>query len=396
MAVALVGMIKNFGFLDINDFLIACREIFCEKVLEFHQTVKVYVKLEALFLLTKVDRVIEDNKSFISPTFPIYQLSDIAKLYDTKILEILTKNIEEFQETDSGWTLKEINFLTIHVHKYNPLRAGTYIELPNFIARKQACINIKNNDNFCFKWSVICALMNQEMEEMQQVAKIKNAQRVQKYINKEEYFKLDFNGISFPVSPMDIKLFEKKNNISVNLYMISESEKIRGKKICVAQASSIKKQKRHVNLLLLQESNDSEQVSSIETYSDIEKIITKKRKVTVLQHQYNYHYDCIRNLSALISSQASKKNHKKYFCDICFHYMSSKNALIEHEKKCLSVNDCEIILPDPTDEEQWVLKFKNYHHKLRVPFVIYSDFESVLEPMQDERKQQHQPALDFT
>ena len=67
--------------------------------------------------------------------------------------------------------------------------------------------------------------------------------------------------------------------------------------------------------------------------------------------------------------------------------------MIEHERKCLRVNDCEIILPDPEDEEQCVLKFKNFHHKLSVSFVIYADFESVLEPIQDDERKEnkHEP-----
>lgn len=132
-----VGMIQNFGFLDIGDFLTASRPIFCEKVNQVYETVKVYVKLDALFMLTKPDRIIEDNKSFISNVFPIYRYSDVTSLYNEKVIEILKKTIEEFQETDSGWTLKKINFLTVHIHKYNPLRAGTYIELPEFLKKKE-------------------------------------------------------------------------------------------------------------------------------------------------------------------------------------------------------------------------------------------------------------------
>lgn len=272
-----IGMIKNFGFLDVTDFLSASRNIFCEKVREVHDSVEVYVKLDALFVITKSDRVIEDNKSFISDSLSIYRYSDVSKLYDTKIVEVLKKNIEEFQETDSGWTLKQINFLTVHIHKYNPLRAGTYIELPKFLSKKRACVNIKNDDNYCFKWSIISALMHQEIEEQRengfQVKNITNAQRVSKYIGKEEYFNLDFSGISFPVSPMDIKIFEEKNDISVNVYMVHESENGE-KKVCVAQPSSIKKRKRHVNLLLLQDTDDSEESTSVDTLRDTEKIIT--------------------------------------------------------------------------------------------------------------------------
>lgn len=221
-----VGMIKNFGFLDIPDFLTACRDIFHTKVREVHNSVKVYVKLEALFSLTKVDKIIEDNKSFISESFPISQLSDVIDLYNRNVMEVLTKTIEDFQETDSGWTLKRINFLTVHIHKYNPLRAGSFIKLPPFIQNKKACINIQNDDQYCFKWAVISALMHQDVGEESNlsVKNIRNPQRVSTYMGKEEEYNLDFSGLSFPVNPCDIKIFEKKNNISINVYMVEESE----------------------------------------------------------------------------------------------------------------------------------------------------------------------------
>ena len=44
---------------------------------------------------------------------------------------------------------------TINIHimykKSNPTRAGKYIELPEWIQKKKACISIKNQDDKCFK-----------------------------------------------------------------------------------------------------------------------------------------------------------------------------------------------------------------------------------------------------
>ena len=238
--------------------------------------------------------------------------------------------------------------------------------------------------------------MMYEIEKQQRnginVKHMTNPQRVSKYIGKEKDFNLDFTDINFPVSPSDIKIFEKKNDISINLYMVHESED--GiQKICIAQPSSLKKREKHINLLFLQETLNSIENESIASSTDINMTITKKRKANVLRNTYNYHYVYIKNLSRLIGHQVSKNRNKKYFCDICFHYLPSANALIEHERKCLNVNDCEIILPDPEDEEQWMLKFQNFHHKLSVPFVIYADFESILEPIKDDKRKEnkHEP-----
>lgn len=392
-----VGMIKNFGFKDVTNFLNASKVDFCKKVLEVHQSVKVYVKLEALFTLTKSDRIIEDNKSFISNTFSIFQFSNISELYESNVTDVIVKSIEEFQESDSGWTLKHINFVTVHIHKHNPLRAGTYLNLPKFIKNKGACINIQNDDNFCFKWSIISALMHQEIAENNlrngETKKISNPHRVSNYVNKEKQYNVDFSGLNFPVAPSEIKCFEQKNGISVNLYCVEELEN-GNSRIVVAQPSSISKRKRHVNLLLIQETIENEELVSIDAYVNPDQIITKKRKSTVLRQKYNSHYVYIKNLSALIGSQTSRKEKKKYFCDICFHYFSSLDILNEHEIKCLKNNHCEIVLPNPDDPEQCVLEFCNHHYKLPVPFVVYSDFESVLEPIEgnEKRKSHHEPA----
>ena len=42
------------------------------------------------------------------------------------------------------------------VTSHQPLRRSSYIDLPTYLERKQANINIKN-DNKCFQWSILSA-----------------------------------------------------------------------------------------------------------------------------------------------------------------------------------------------------------------------------------------------
>ena len=42
--------------------------------------------------------------------------------------------------------------------KYVPLGGSTYIPLPKFLAAKKAIINLKNEDDECFKWAITRAL----------------------------------------------------------------------------------------------------------------------------------------------------------------------------------------------------------------------------------------------
>ena len=47
----------------------------------------------------------------------------------------------------SGLIISNIKNIHIMYNKYNPTRAGKYIELPEWIKKKKACINIKNQDD---------------------------------------------------------------------------------------------------------------------------------------------------------------------------------------------------------------------------------------------------------
>ena len=58
----------------------------------------------------------------------------------------------------SGLMIVKIKEIHMMFNKYNPTRAGTYINLPKWISLKKAlaCINIKNKDDKCFKYAIQC------------------------------------------------------------------------------------------------------------------------------------------------------------------------------------------------------------------------------------------------
>ncbi|XP_011880712.1 PREDICTED: uncharacterized protein LOC105569125 [Vollenhovia emeryi] len=80
-------------------------------------------------------------------------------------------------------------------------------------------------------------------------------------------------------------------------------------------------------------------------------------------------------MSRLVSSQLSRKEHKKHICDRCLHYFSSNERLEVHSVDCGRLNDCAIKLP--SENNKW-LSFVNYERKERVPFIIYADLECIL------------------
>ena len=92
--------------------------------------------------------------------------------------------------------------------KYDPMRAYSYLPLPKERKAKHGCLNIQNNDEKCFLWSILTSL--------HLVQQRNNPHRVSKY--QEYQRELNMSGIQYPVDIKNILKFEQQNNISVNVY----------------------------------------------------------------------------------------------------------------------------------------------------------------------------------
>ena len=66
--------------------------------------------------------------------------------------------------------------LDLHTVKYEHLEGSSYISLPKFLAAKKANINLKNDDDECFKWAITRALNPVE----------KNSERVDNKFEKNQ------------------------------------------------------------------------------------------------------------------------------------------------------------------------------------------------------------------
>ena len=75
----------------------------------------------------------------------------------TAYKDLFTK-FDEQERQGSGWYLSKIIHIEVHTATLLPLAASSYIELPKKVKRTEAVINIKNEDNMCFIWSVLAHL----------------------------------------------------------------------------------------------------------------------------------------------------------------------------------------------------------------------------------------------
>ena len=64
------------------------------------------------------------------------------------------------QRMGSNWQFRSVVNLDVNAEVYRPLRGNSCIPLPKELANKKAIINLKNNDNLCFKWAVTLSLIH--------------------------------------------------------------------------------------------------------------------------------------------------------------------------------------------------------------------------------------------
>ena len=87
----------------------------------------------------------------------------------------------------------------------------------------------------------------------------------------------------------------------------------------------------------------------------------------------------MKDLSKLVSRQYNNNYHKKYFCQYCLHGCISEEVSKNHLGRCKLHGAQRIKLPEADDKKgHGKVKFTKTEYQLRLPFVIYADFESVL------------------
>ena len=110
------------------------------------------------------DEEIQVDKAFNSKITEFFQASDFNELIEEMFSRIKTQ-VENPALPASGFSLDQVLHLHIDFHKLNLTRGSSYIPLPDWISKKKAVINPKNEDQECFKWAVTVALNHGEISE---------------------------------------------------------------------------------------------------------------------------------------------------------------------------------------------------------------------------------------
>ncbi|XP_045477928.1 uncharacterized protein LOC123683076 [Harmonia axyridis] len=348
------GVIANLKHKDPKDFLMDSRSIFHRRLinaLKKDEAVKVNAVFCGEFRIMTANKIQEEYKYFTTSNSPIYRDTNITEWFNKNVLVPILKELEEFQERDSGWALVNVVNLGVNINKFTPQLGSSYIKLPPQIRDKNACINIKNKDEACFAWAVTSALHPVEM----------HPERISKYPHYSKVLKL--KGIQFPMTMKQIPNFEKQNQISINVYVLKKEQDVFNTFPSYLTNNMMKK---HVNLLLLVQDRYTDDGTPV-----------------------RYHYVWIKNLSRLVSSQLSREKNRKFICDRCLRYFRSQEKIDKHSEDCRNMNETSIKMPEIGKN---ILKFKNHQNKEKVPFLIYADLESILKPTNSKNNYQEHKA----
>lgn len=245
------------------------------------------------------------------------------------------ERVSRYEGEGTGWVFEGVDSLSIHLDPFVPLRGSSYFPLPKALAAKQAVINVKNEDNECFKWAITSAVFPQKTHPERMNAELR--------ANSETF---DWTGIDFPTPLNQIDHFERSNGLSINVFGWDEGG-------VYPLRISKHEDERYVSLLLL------------ESYG-------------------NQHYCWIKNESALVSKQVSRHNGRVFLCKYCCNVRPSLESLQKHQEYCSSHKEVKVVMPpmQKTKDGNVVrpsLSFKNYNRKMEVPFVVYADFEALTE-----------------
>ena len=298
-----------------------------ESILKSMKGLKFVENLKVTFKKNSKNEIIIKTAYFNSKPKTIINKTQITEELQSSKHEILNITAQWISE-GSGWTIESVDNHYLNIVQYEPMKGSSYIELPQELNNpKKGLINLKNNDNECFRWCHIRYLNPQE----------KHHQRI-KNIDKEYINQLDYSGIEFPVTVKQYNKIEKQNEININVFGYENKQPY---PIYISK----EKYEKHLELLLITEDE-------------------------------NKHYVLIKDFNRFMFNQ-TKHEHRKHFCMYCLQCFSSEEVLKNHKDNCIQLNGEQAIkMPDKSNN---TLKFNNFHKQQPVPFVIYADFEAITE-----------------
>ena len=172
----------------------------------------------------------------------------------------------------------------------------------------------------------------------------------------------DWSGLEFPVSIKDIREFEINDNILVNVFAIE------GRDIYIHRKTNY------------QSSRDPQgSWGHYATHRDINLLLISEDGIK--------HYTAIKSSSRLLSSSNSKHHGKQHFCTNCLLGFTQELSRDQHQVYCEDNETVRVEMP----RKGSTVEFYDGQNQFRVPFMMYADFEAILQPIQSPSPDPSQP-----
>lgn len=346
-------------------FLNAMKDFLIEEIeerLKRFTTLKTQLTINSCYVKHVEEKPIEIDAFFTTEYVKVTATTNINELLNKKFEELITRS-QEFPAEGSGLTLKVINKLMLTTCLYQPFRGNAFMGLPDVIKKKHAILNPAVHGTDCFKWCIRAFFLNKKLkseltpkdfrqvdgklvitEVAEQRIRMKLARMGSHSIQEVESYQLiDWTGVEGAVSLDDVKLFVDNNfDISINVFGLNENNEVIGPLYATEE-----KQTHHINLLYIQDSDNSTEG----------------------------HFCWIKSKSRLINAQyRNKKRTKLYICDYCLLILHTEANLTKHLE-----GDCRRVVTKIPSPNEFV-EFKSFSKQLRAPIVVYADFECALAP----------------
>ena len=99
----------------------------------------------------------------------------------------------------------------------------------------------------------------------------------------------------------------------------------------------------------------------------------------VISRDDRWHYTAIKNLSRLLTGRNTKQHGKQYFCTNYLQGFTLESSRDEHYGYCVDNETIRAEMPKTGS----TIEFYDGQNQFKVPFMMYADFEAILNPIQD-------------
>ncbi len=301
----------------------------CENEAKELKSVKMQFGLLVRFSMNREEevRIMEHYFNRMKPAILNEHNIDTLNNLLNQFIDEVKGEIEAWSQRGSGWVVDEILEAYINVARYEPLRGGSFMDLPKKLKNKKSILNIQNRDNQCLRWAIRAALFSPTGD----------MRRPSSYPTEDG---LDFTGIDFPTPVKQIDRLERQNpNLAINVFGWEKD------RVIVHRITEKGFDAQTINLMII-------------TQGD------------------NTHYSWVKRLTALLFDQ-SRHNGVKHFCERCLHGYTKKDLLERHKPECKGLLKTPTRTEMPKEGEN-KMEFTNHHKQMKAPYVVYADFECVL------------------